>query len=116
MTLIISTLLVLGIYGTLCYNKIPVYFLLLGLAFNTILLIRIFVGFGMKYTVTRFMRGEILPLYLYLLWLYLYPQEEHLYKIPIILSCIGKIYLLCSNPEGLWIDAVENLIMLQSHC
>ena len=92
MALIISTLLLIGIYATLCYNNVSEYSLLMGLAFNTILLLRI------KYTVTRFLRGEILPLYLYLLWLYIYPQDEHLYKIPILLSCIGKVYLLCSNP------------------
>lgn len=98
MALIISTLLLIGIYATLCYNNVSEYSLLMGLAFNTILLLRIFLGFGLKYTVTRFLRGEILPLYLYLLWLYIYPQDEHLYKIPILLSCIGKVYLLCSNP------------------
>lgn len=54
-------------------------------------------------------------MYLYLLWLVLYPQDEHLYRLPLLLSCIGKVYLLFTTPEGLWIDAVENLIMLQSH-
>lgn len=115
-TLILSTLFQIGLYAILCFNNLPQYLLMLGFLFNTILLLRIFVGFGLKYTLSRFAHGEILPLYLYLCWLYLYPQDEHLYQIPIILSCTGKVYLLFTNPEGLWIDAVENLIVLQSHC
>lgn len=114
-TLILSALFLLALYALLCYNNLAQWTLVLGLIFNCVLLIRIFLGFGLKYTMSRLARGEMLPMFLYLLWLALYPQDEHVYKIPILLSGIGKIYLLFTTPEALWIDAVENLIMLQSH-
>ena len=97
-TLIVSTLFQLGVYALLCFNGVPQFYLVVGFLFNSILLIRIFFGFGLKYTLSKLARGEILPLYLYLLWLAFYHQDEHLYQIPIMLSCTGKLYLLFTNP------------------
>ncbi len=116
MNLMISSLLQVGCYIILNYYSLSNYFLLIALALNIVVLIKILSGFGLKYTLIRLGRGEILPLTLYMAWLIVYNQDEHLYRIPIILSCIGKTYLLFSVPEDLWIDAVENLIVLQSQC
>lgn len=112
----ISSLLQVSCYILFNYFSRPHYFLLVALGLNVVVLGKILSGFGLKYTLTRLGRGEILPLTLYMAWLVLYYQDEHLYRIPIILSCIGKTYLLFSVPEDLWIDAVENLIILQSQC
>ncbi len=57
MTLIIATLIQLSIYITLTYNNLINYYILIGLLINTVLLIRIFIGFGFKYTLTRLVRG-----------------------------------------------------------
>ena len=81
---------------------------------NTVMLTIIFVRFGFKYAVTRLMCGEILSLYLYWLWFCVFPQSELLYVIPMMLSIIGKTYLMVTPAMSLEVDAVENLILMQS--
>lgn len=51
---------------------------------------------------------------LYIMWLIVFPQDEHLFALPLILSNIGKCYLLCTTPRTLDIDAVESIIILQA--
>ena len=87
---------------------------ILALVINTLMLARILTGFGVRYTWYRLTRGEIIPQYLLLIWLFFYPQQEYLYSIPLMLSNIGKCYLLLNTPRTLEIDAVEYMIVLQA--
>jgi len=73
-TLVLSAFTHLGLYTLLTYNNLSNYYILLGFVFNIILLAQIFIEFGIKYTVNRLLKGEILPFFLYMVWLILYPQ------------------------------------------
>ena len=51
---------------------------------------------------------------MYIAWLYIFPRQEHIYILPILLSNMGKCYLLLTNPHSLDIDLVESIIILQA--
>ena len=91
-----------GLYLFSLYSPSPFFHpALLALLINLLMLFRIFVSFGLKYTVYRLSRGEIFPLLLYLAWLLAFPRQEPLYTLPVLLSNIGKCYLLLTPPAHL---------------
>lgn len=51
---------------------------------------------------------------MYVAWLYTFPRQEHIYVLPILLSNMGKCYLLFTTPHSLDIDSVESIIILQA--
>lgn len=75
LVLILSTILHTSIYSLLYIYDLTVYYQCLAALLNLLMLLRILSSFGLMYTLNRLCRGEILPLSMYLLWLWFFPQE-----------------------------------------
>lgn len=57
MSLVLSAFGMISLYFVLNYMNIPQYIMLIAFVFNLALLIKIFMIFGMKYTLTRISKG-----------------------------------------------------------
>ena len=57
MNLILSAFAQIACYVFFCYYNMAHYFMLIALALNIVLLVKILYGFGVKYTLTRLGRG-----------------------------------------------------------
>lgn len=108
------TLIHLGLLISSLVFKLSYYEFVVASIVNSSMLLIIICRFGAKYAMIRLMCGEIMPLYLYMVWLYAFPQPEYIYIIPLFLSSLGKTYLMCTSPSSLDIDAVESLIKMQA--
>lgn len=113
-TLVLSTIGHLVLYSILyCYGLAQVY-ILVGALLNLAMILKIFIEFGFKYLTQRLCRGEITPFFCYLCWITWFWQPEHLFILPIFMSCIGKTYLLITPTSQTFLDPIQNLILLQS--
>ena len=112
--LLSATLFVLSAYFLFFFFSIPYFEQILGLTLNLLMILIILFRFGFNIAKKRLLSGEILPSIFYITWLFLYPHPEFIYTLPLAISFVGKIYLLTSHPSKLEVDAVEDLILLES--
>ena len=112
--LLTASLFVLSIYFLFFFLSIPCFEQIIGFTLNLLMIIIIIFRFGFNIAKKRLLAGEILPSMFYISWLFFYPHPEFIYTLPLIISFVGKIYLLTSHPSKLEVDAVEDLILLES--
>lgn len=72
--LVIVFLLQMGMLATLKWFALPYYEYVVVPLINSLMLFIIIQRFGFHYTLVRLMCGEILPLYMYLAWAFVFPQ------------------------------------------
>ena len=112
--LLASALLNASIYSLFLLFSLPHYEQWVGFIINSLMIGIMWSRYGPSLTAQRLLSGEILPSLFYTIWLLLYPQDHLLYTLPLFVSFIGKVYLLTSYPSKLEVDAVEELILLES--
>lgn len=57
--------------------------------------------------------GELIHQMGYMLWMYLYPQEEFMFYVPFVLSNVGKIYAVFHQKDDDNQTIIEELIKFQ---